>query len=1095
VPYLWRFEMSRNQGMKRLIQRAAEVIALPGILALLPPMAVASSSYVPPVVVSSASTVATTGLGIYQTDVAIDACGNFYTVQSGAIYYPDSAVSGGQVTEIPAGGGAATVILAAEGPSYDSNSLWMDATKSNLYVTEGANSTDVPDPVFRIPIVNCVPQAASKTAISIKNLGVIDYYFSASAVATDAAGDVFIATNVACCANVNELLEEDSSDSTGTVLLPNLSKPITSMTVDASNNIYYVSDGALYELAYTAGAYASTPVSYGGSYQTAVGVSLDGQGNLYVADSGTSTITGSSAIYEIPKEGASGLNPNDRFIVAAGIDISGPVAADSTGNLYYTYVYSTDAGASIQKLALGSANIGSATVGGSTTFVLNAVFNASVTPASISYFPTGGVFSSAKASTCVANAAYAAADTCTVTVSFNPALPGAAQGALLLADATGAALSSTYLAGAGLGAGVTIDPGAVTAIGSGLKTPKSVALDAAGNQFIADAGNDTVWEIAAGGGNPVAIGSSLSVPDGVAVDSVGNVYIADTGNSRIVEVPVVKGALSTATQTVLVSSSTKVSGGALNKPAGVSVDAQGNLYIADTVNSRIVFLPRGNNFQALTFNTPYAAATGDTGAFTLSSSESDACVSGGSVAVGAGCALQATFTPSSPGIYSETLVLSSNAANASAPQVVFTGTGQVTVATATSLKIISPSGAPYYGEAITMQATVTSSGGTPTGQVALLVDGIQSSAATLANGEAAFSLPNGLSGGSHTLQASYQGGAVGEVIYSHSESPLDTINVSKVDTVTQLSFATIYNNPPSQSALSPLTLTATVTSAHTGILSGAVDFTITLSSGASSIGKASLAAAGGGVFQASYVYTPTAPATGVAYDVVSVTASYEGDGNFSASVSANLSFDVAPAAGALAISASGASLPSSQSTDSSITFTHTSYGGWQGVVGYQCLASSLPANSICVFSPGQVTVQASTASAPYPLATTKLKVLINNPPNSPEESGFLWWLGAITGFLLLWVRRRALRGVWGTIAMTAGMLLLAVSGCGMLACNSGGVQYATPAGTSTITVIANADPFVSGATSTTQACGTEKTAENALAPCSKNTYQITLTVK
>ena len=71
---------------------------------------------------------------------------------------------------------------------------------------------------------------------------------------------------------------------------------------------------------------------------------------------------------------------------------------------------------------------------------------------------------------------------------------------------------------------------------SGLAFPRGAAVDQAGNVFIADAGNNRVLEVPAGGGVQTTVGSGLNFPSGVAVDGAGNVFIADTFNSRVVKV-------------------------------------------------------------------------------------------------------------------------------------------------------------------------------------------------------------------------------------------------------------------------------------------------------------------------------------------------------------------------------------------------------------------------------------------------------------------------------------------------------------------------------------------------------------------------------
>lgn len=140
-----------------------------------------------------------------------------------------------------------------------------------------------------------------------------------------------------------------------------------------------------------------------------------------------------------------------------------------------------------------------------------------------------------------------------------------------------------------------------------LALPSGVAVDTAGNLYIADRNNQRIRKVSGGtintlagdgeelfaGDGGAATAAALDLPSGVAVDTAGNVYIADRNNQRI-RVVNTSGIIST----LAGSGSASFSGGfsgdgasptaaTLAKPTGVSVDAAGNVYIADTDNQRI----------------------------------------------------------------------------------------------------------------------------------------------------------------------------------------------------------------------------------------------------------------------------------------------------------------------------------------------------------------------------------------------------------------------------------------------------------------------------------------------------------------------------
>jgi len=144
----------------------------------------------------------------------------------------------------------------------------------------------------------------------------------------------------------------------------------------------------------------------------------------------------------------------------------------------------------------------------------------------------------------------------------------------------------------------------VAATNASLRYPRGVAVDAAGNLFIADNANQRIRKVDTNGiittlaGNGTngyagdggaATSAKLQYPYGVAVDAAGNVYIADGLNSRIRKVAT-NGLIST-----VVGNGTNGfagDGGAATNAEmywtyGVTVDAAGNLFIADSQNNRI----------------------------------------------------------------------------------------------------------------------------------------------------------------------------------------------------------------------------------------------------------------------------------------------------------------------------------------------------------------------------------------------------------------------------------------------------------------------------------------------------------------------------
>ncbi len=142
--------------------------------------------------------------------------------------------------------------------------------------------------------------------------------------------------------------------------------------------------------------------------------------------------------------------------------------------------------------------------------------------------------------------------------------------------------------------------------------PSGVAVDGVGNVFVADTANQRIRRIDAaagtittvaggaangapglGGDRGPATAARLNSPAGVAVDASGNVFIADTANNRIRRIDAATGTITTVAGGAAKGApgfggdGGAATGAQLNSPSGVAVDGKGGILIADTANNRI----------------------------------------------------------------------------------------------------------------------------------------------------------------------------------------------------------------------------------------------------------------------------------------------------------------------------------------------------------------------------------------------------------------------------------------------------------------------------------------------------------------------------
>ena len=243
--------------------------------------------------------------------------------------------------------------------------------------------------------------------------------------------------------------------------------------------------------------------------------------------------------------------------------------------------------------------------------------------------------------------------TCTIDVDFTPMAVGQRLGAVLFNVVNTLEKTNTYgsvyLSGTGIAPFVAFDPGgpftinipsqispygtAIDGAGniyfanydakdilkvppfgtsstyvSGLSgAPTALALDGAGNLYVAQ---NTSVLLVNPAGTVTTFASGLVDPKGIAVDANGNVYIANTNVNSVLRYS------PTGEQSTVLTSTAVIAGKKLSFPTGLAVDASGNVYVSDSGNNRILEVPSSGTptvLNATGLNTPFGIGIGPTG--------------------------------------------------------------------------------------------------------------------------------------------------------------------------------------------------------------------------------------------------------------------------------------------------------------------------------------------------------------------------------------------------------------------------------------------------------------------------------------------------
>lgn len=301
-----------------------------------------------------------------------------------------------------------------------------------------------------------------------------------------------------------------------------------------------------------------------------IGIAIDGAGNIYIGDKGNNRIrkvNSSGIISTIAGTGAPGYLGDGAAATAALINQPYGVAVDNAGNVYFADGNNN----CIRKINTTGVIFTIAGIGGSHGYNGD---NIAATTALL-YAPCG----------------------ITVDSTGNILFTDGENNRIRKINTSGII---TTIAGTGT-AGNMGDNGQATA--AEINTPYSILLDAAGNLYIGEQYGGRVRKISstgiittfAGTGTAGAIGDNgpataaeITHAEGLAMDAGGNLYISDEYNERIRKVNA-SGTITTYAGDGIgdYNGDDIVASAAQLDPAGLALDAIGNLYIADFGNHRI----------------------------------------------------------------------------------------------------------------------------------------------------------------------------------------------------------------------------------------------------------------------------------------------------------------------------------------------------------------------------------------------------------------------------------------------------------------------------------------------------------------------------
>lgn len=593
-----------------------------------------------------------TNLGIGPVAITMDASGNTYIIDGNYSVIRkvnslgvSTVIAGNGTAGFSGDGGPATLAqLRAQGIAVDA--------AGNLYIADGANqrirkinTSGVISTIAGIGTAGFSGDGAAATSAQLNN---------PSSITLDASGNIYVADQ-----SNHRIRKINTSGIISTVAgtgtpgyngdgiaatTAQLNLPY-SVVLDASGNMY-IGDGTNHRVrkVNTSGTISTiagngtTGYSGDGSSATAAqlstprGVAVDASGNVYISDFDNNRVrmvNGSGVISTVAGDGSYAYGGDGGLATAAQIYYPMGLFIDASGNLYIVDNYNHR----VRKVNTSGiistvAGNGSSGFGGDGGAAITAQFNYDFLNVPLGYVKldaAGNIYIADAANRRLRKINNAGIVT---TVAGNGSIGSGGDGSAAtlaqLNDPNGIAIDASgniYISDQGSGkirkvnstgiistfAGTgayTFNGDGNAAVNTALYAPAGIALDASGNMYVADMGNNRIRKIntsgivstVAGSGTGgysgdggAATSAQLFQPTDVAIDTAGNIYIADAYNSCIRKVST-SGVITTVAGTGSYGFSGdggNATAAQLAMPNKVAVDTSGNIYIGDAYNHRI----------------------------------------------------------------------------------------------------------------------------------------------------------------------------------------------------------------------------------------------------------------------------------------------------------------------------------------------------------------------------------------------------------------------------------------------------------------------------------------------------------------------------